>query len=75
MQSPELALDLLNQKLRSWEKIFVNIATNTGLISKMYKQLIQLMNLYGQRNLAGYSPWGGKELDTAKQLSTCSSVL
>ena len=25
---------------------------------------------YGQRNLAGYSPWGCKESDTTKQLST-----
>ena len=25
---------------------------------------------HGQRNLAGYSPWGRRELDTMKQLST-----
>ena len=25
---------------------------------------------HGQRNLAGYSPWGGKESDTTEQLST-----
>ena len=25
---------------------------------------------HGQRNLAGYSPWGYKELDTIEQLST-----
>ena len=24
---------------------------------------------HGQRSLAGYSPWGRKELDTAKQLT------
>ena len=24
---------------------------------------------HGQRSLAGYSPWGPKELDTTKQLS------
>ena len=29
-----------------------------------------LENLHGQRNLAGYSPWGQKELDTTEQLST-----
>jgi len=27
-------------------------------------------NPYGQRSLAGYSPWGCKELDTTEQLST-----
>ena len=29
-----------------------------------------LDNPHGQRNLAGYSPWPPKELDTAEQLST-----
>ena len=28
---------------------------------------------YGQRNLAGYSPWGHKESDTTEQLSTLVS--
>ena len=28
-----------------------------------------LENPHGQRSLAGYSPWGHKELDTTKQLS------
>ena len=29
---------------------------------------------YGQRNLAGYSPWCRKELDTTKQLRTTHSI-
>ena len=29
-----------------------------------------LENLHGQRSLAGYSPWGYKELNTTEQLST-----
>ena len=38
-----------------------------------YGNLLQcscLENPHGQRSLAGYSPWGCKELDTNKQLST-----
>ena len=30
---------------------------------------------HGQRNLAGYSPWGRKELNTTEQLSTASLKL
>ena len=29
-----------------------------------------LENSHGQRNLAGYSPWGCKESDTTEQVST-----
>ena len=32
-----------------------------------------LENPHGQRSLAGYSPWGHKELDTTEQLSTAHS--
>ena len=32
-----------------------------------------LENPYGQRSLVGYSPWGGKESNTAEQLSTARS--
>ena len=33
-------------------------------------QYSYLENLHGQRSLAGHSPWGGKESDTNKGLST-----
>ena len=33
-----------------------------------------LENPHGQRSLAGYSPWGCKELDTIKQLSTAQHM-
>ena len=29
-----------------------------------------LENLHGQRSLAGYNPWGRKELDTTERLNT-----
>ena len=29
---------------------------------------------HGQKSLAGYSPWGCKELDTTEQLSTAHSA-
>ena len=34
-----------------------------------------LENLHGQRSLAGYSPWGYKELDMTKRLSSQQPVL
>ena len=33
-----------------------------------------LENPHGQRNLAGYSPWGSKELDTTERLSTVQHI-
>ena len=33
-----------------------------------------LENPHGQRNLAGYSPWGHRELDTTERLSTADST-
>ena len=34
-----------------------------------------LENPHGLRSLAGYSPWGGRESDTAKRLSTAQHFL
>ena len=41
------AKEIINKMKRQptkWEKIFANDATNKGLISKIYKQLIQFNN-------------------------------
>ena len=37
-----IAKETTNKKKRQWEKIFANEATDKGLISKIYKQLMQL---------------------------------
>ena len=38
-------------------------------------QYSYLENPHGQRSLAGYSPWGLKELDTTELLSTAHNLL
>ena len=35
-------INKMKRQLSEWEKIFANEATDTGLISKIYKQLMQL---------------------------------
>ena len=34
-----------------------------------------LENPHGQRNLAGYNPWGRKELDKTEQLNTAQLLI
>ena len=40
-----------------------------SITNSMDMNLIKLGDSGGQRNLAGYSPWGQKELDTTEQLN------
>ena len=41
------------------------MATHSGILAGEF---------HGQRILAGYSPWGCKDLDMTKQLSTCTGA-
>ena len=60
-----------------WEKITANETTDKRLISKIYKQLIEVNwrrngnpllpgEFRGQRSLVGCCPWGHTELDTTE---------
>ena len=44
------AINKIKRQPTYWEKIFANDATNKGLISKIYKQLIQFNNKQNKTN-------------------------
>ena len=47
---PKETIDKVKRQLAEWEKILANDMTDKGLISKIYKQLIQL-NIKNPNNL------------------------
>ena len=48
--TPKETIKKMNRQASEWEKIFANESTDKGLISKIYKQLIQL-NIKKTNNL------------------------
>ena len=51
------------------------IATQYFLGCYIYTKVFLPGEFHGQRNLAGYSPWGSKESDTTERLTLSLSYL
>ena len=67
----EMRASLVAQMVKSlpavWETQFLSLGQEDFLEKEMATHSrILAWKFHGQRSLAGYSPWGGKELDTAE---------
>ena len=56
-----------------WEKIFANDATDKGLISKMYKQLVQLNNNNNKNPIEKWAFLQRRHTDGLWHTKTCST--
>ena len=53
----KITINKMKRQLTEWEKIFTNNVTNKGLISKIYKQLIQLNNNNNKQTMHPINKW------------------